>query len=445
MWRRRSGRAGVVAAVVLALAAPGAVASAWAADEPPVEVRVGAEAFSAPVPLGPRPLVSSDEALAQSLTRLGIGWFAGLYLDDGQPVLRTTRPDLDEPEATRAVRAVVEAGALSAREEFSHVRVEPATYSFGALHAWEKPLDQAFLAMDGAVFTDLDEQTDHIVLAYDPQRLPRRDVEALVERSDAPRDAVEILEHSPIVETSLRDRWGAAYGGIQVYNATTFDYCTLGFGASRDGVDGFVTADHCTSASGRVDGDPFYQPSYSAAWYVGRESVDRPAFTGDPCPPTRTCKYSDAVFVASPPGAGSGYGWVAHMTAPDDFTAFDGTVGAIVGDGNDLVGTAVAKIGSTTGKTRGTISRTCINTAGADNLVRLCQDSASVRAAAGDSGGPVVHDAGWPSKNTYLHGIVSGISEGEIYYSPIFGIQGELGPLSYLAPAGGTASGSAGR
>ena len=78
-------------------------------------------------------------------------------------------------------------------------------------------------------------------------------------------------------------------GGIEIQPQYTGN-CTLGFGARRNGVYGFVTNSHCTRYRNRVDGDRMRQEGS----LIGYETADAP---GRGCGPIwNSCYDADAAF-----------------------------------------------------------------------------------------------------------------------------------------------------
>jgi hypothetical protein len=98
----------------------------------------------------------------------------------------------------------------------------------------------------------------------------------------------------------------------------------------------------------------------------------------------------------------------------------------------------VSKIGATTGLTTGKVIRTCANLGSSQQGVRrayLCQATVEAGASFGDSGAPVFSPGERPGQ-VILHGILGGgnASEGLYFYSPMAGIEQELGALTTSTP-----------
>ena len=105
----------------------------------------------------------------------------------------------------------------------------------------------------------------------------------------------------------------------------------------------------------------------------------------------------------------------------------------ITGEGAATSG-PVNKVGRTTGWGQGNVTRTCTNTGvSGSNIVLLCQTWVENRNAVivqgGDSGAPVFRIDGGTNV-TLLGNLWGGNSSGtQFVYSPLSGIEGELGAL----------------
>src|SRR5262249_6262073 len=136
--------------------------------------------------------------------------------------------------------------------------------------------------------------------------------------------------------------------------------------ALRAGVKGFVTAAHCTAVRGVLDGTVFSQSTPDGSSRIGVEAVDPPFFTGNPCPPGRVCRFSDAAFAAYDSAALSAGGKIANPLL------WGTNIGTLVVDSNQprlsvtnaltgdpTLGSLVFKVGRTTGGTLGPLTQTC--------------------------------------------------------------------------------------
>ena len=287
----------------------------------------------------------------------------------------------------------------------------------------------------GVVFTDADETRGRVVVG-----VLDRGVEGLVRASAArfgvaARD-IEIVETEPIFQVAtLRDSTRPVSAGVQIRFSGFV--CSLGFNAIRDGVLGFVTASHCSDQQGTVDGTQYDQPlNQVPAEFIGTEIADpryRRNFSG--CPRGRVCRYSDSNFVDGDDNVDFALGTIAKTTGPNNGSLEVAGTFNIANEGMASVGHTANKVGRTTGWGQGVVTRTCTNTGvSGSNIVLLCQtfveNSSAVIVQGGDSGSPVFRIASGDNV-TLLGNLWGGNSSGTLFvYSPLSGIEGELGPLT---------------
>jgi hypothetical protein len=286
----------------------------------------------------------------------------------------------------------------------------------------------------GVVFTDADETRGRVVVG-----VLDSDIQGLVRASAArlgvSAQDIEIVETEPIFQVAtLREYLRPVPAGAQVRFSSYV--CSLGFNAVRDGVSGFVTASHCSTQQGKVDGTQYYQPlNQVPEELVGTEIVDPPYVrNGKGCPKGRVCRYSDSNFVQGAAAATFALGRIAKTTGPNNGSLE--VVGEFLIDGRGVAGVKqnANKVGRTTGWGQGVVTRTCTNTGvSGSNIVLLCQtfveNGSAVIVQGGDSGSPVfsINSNG----NAVLLGnLWGGNSSGTLFvYSPLSGIEQELGAL----------------
>jgi hypothetical protein len=287
----------------------------------------------------------------------------------------------------------------------------------------------------GVVFTDADETNGRLVVG-----VLDRDVEGLVRARlrvlGISSQSVDVVETEPILRVAtLRDKVRPVVGGLQIRFSGYL--CSLGFNAWRDGVEGYVTASHCSDQQGEVDGTLYYQPLNQVAdEFIGTEIAD-PAFfrNADGCPRGRKCRYSDSNFSDGDDAVAFTLGGIARTSGPNNGSLEIAGEFAIRAQGAATVGQTANKVGRTTGWTQGTVTRTCVNTGVlGSNIVLLCQDFVenTVRiVAGGDSGSPVFRMNAGGSNVTLLGNLWGGNSSGTLFvYSPIANIEHELGALT---------------
>ena len=262
-----------------------------------------------------------------------------------------------------------------------------------------------------------------------------------------PAEAALVEEMEPIhFESSIRDYHRPLVGGLRV---TWFDDdvhddfgCTLGFGAVREGVRGFVTNSHCSSTHFAQDNTFYWQPKINedVNRYVGHELVDPPPFDharDSRCPRGHACRYSDANFVSSPASVGIERGSIARP--PEDETSWDGTKFTIVAERYAVVGKKAVKVGKETGRSHGKVSAVCANFTLFNIYTYICQGSAPYNSERGDSGSPVfgpTRDDADSDLNVNLYGIHFASGGTKRYFSHISSVQSpatELGSLDTCA------------
>jgi hypothetical protein len=286
----------------------------------------------------------------------------------------------------------------------------------------------------GVVFTDADETSGRLVVG-----VLDRGVDGLVRgqlaRLGVSSESVDLVETEPIARVAtLRNKVRPVVAGLQIRFSQYL--CSLAFNAWRGSTAGYVTAAHCSTNQGAVDGTQYYQPLNQVAdEFIGREVAD-PAFfrSGAGCPVGRRCRYSDSNFSAGASAVGFTLGAIARTTGPNNGSLQIAGEFSISGEGAAIVGQTANKVGRTTGWTQGRVTRRCVNTGvSGSNIVLLCQDFVENNrqiVAGGDSGSPVfrINSSG---SVTLLGNLWGGNSSGTLFvYSPIANIERELGPLT---------------
>ncbi|MEM8960238.1 MAG: hypothetical protein AAGD38_02060 [Acidobacteriota bacterium] len=355
--------------------------------------------------------------------------FGGWYVDDrGQ--LNAFMTDLSTQ------------GARSLQRE--NIRLKQGRYNFRQLLDWKRDARSSVLATPGVLSLDIDESRNRIVVGVEKQA-SRSSVRSRLSTLELPADAVLIEEVEPVTfAATLHSYDKYRKGGLQIqyFDGFSTSNCTLGFVAYHEGTinpppgytnRGLVTASHCSSIQGVVDGMGFHHPTTAYSQFA-HELIDPGFFTGNGCPPGKRCRYSDAAFATYHPLRGSTAYSIArtqsrHRThgtltlnasKPSLTIARDETA-------NAPLGTWLNKIGRTTGWTYGPVDGTCLDINMPSNITFLCQNRVLAGGRPGDSGSPVFHWHG----NDYvtLHGVLWGTSSIHFVYSPLGQIEQELGPL----------------
>ena len=335
--------------------------------------------------------------------------------------------------AAIAVAALCNVGPIGAR-----VSAQPP---LEVLHQRLMPI----FDMAGVVFTDADEKTGRLVVG-----VLDRDVEGLVRARFAVLGVrsldVDVVETEPIFQVdSLRDSFRPAPAGVQIRYSNYV--CSLGYNAKRNvgnsTVNGFVTASHCSTNQGAVDGTKYYQPLNQVdGELLGTETVD-PAYKRKiaGCPPGRVCRSSDSNFVALASGVPFVLGSIAQTNAPNNGSLDVVGSFSITADGDisTAEGDTINKVGRTTGWGQGTLTRKCVNTGvSGSNIVLLCQnfvENANAQIVqGGDSGSPVFKITSGNSV-TLVGNLWGGNTDGTLFvYSPIEQTVEELGGVITTHP-----------
>jgi hypothetical protein len=250
------------------------------------------------------------------------------------------------------------------------------------------------------------------------------------------------------VPGTLSGRFAELQGGIQIayedVDRSEALSCTLGFIANsptRGMV--VVTNAHCSNDLGSTDGTVYGQPTttnnqFGTDWF-GQEVFDPALRYGWGC--WLGCRNSDANFVSTSVSGGSfaatrnyAFGKVARPIGPvvsisDTTTRLNTSVPqlSIVAEARpSVVGSAVHKIGRTTGWTRGTLTYYCRKERG-----YTCQDGANYVFRQGDSGSPVFrfYKNGTIGLIGIHHSRVSNFNYNQSVYSPLVQMRKDLGPF----------------
>src|SRR5262245_53738035 len=216
--------------------------------------------------------------------------------------------------------------------------------------------------LSGVVFTDADETRGRLVVG-----VLDRGVDGLVRgqlaRLGVSPDLVDLVETEPIERVAtLRDQVRPVVAGLQI--RFSHFLCTLGFNARLGSTAGYVTASHCSTKQGEVDGTEYYQPlNQVPGEFIGTEVADPSFFrSADGCPRGRRCRYSDSNFSAGDSAVSFTLGAIARTTGPNNGSLEIAGEFSISGQGPAMVGQTANKVGRTTGWTQGQVTRTCVNT-----------------------------------------------------------------------------------
>jgi hypothetical protein len=287
-------------------------------------------------------------------------------------------------------------------------------------------------------------------------------VRSFATQQGLPLAAVKTVVTPPIVKfASLTDWFRPAMGGVQIQFSDgpgLFD-CSLGlpvFSFSQAKW-GFLTASHCTAGTrGAMLGTWIAQPGGAVAWgdKIGVESMDRAMFgtlTDSRCSSGRTCRLSDAAFIAFDK---ADLGIIGRIIRPQNRCVGTSScdvgvlrktddIRVVLADASDpnfapMIGDVIEKVGRTTGWSSGALSLNCVNVKvtnddGTDSgMTIICQNLVLAASGPGDSGSPVFA-FNQTTGTAMFEGILwGGATDGSNFvYSPVSGIETDLGTFAY--------------
>ncbi|MEA2417276.1 MAG: hypothetical protein QOI58_3933 [Thermoanaerobaculia bacterium] len=403
-------------------------------------------AFAAtPEPKAPVTLDDQFSSVARIVPEFG-GMYAGnatleVYLTDVSPAKATA--------VRQAITMVFGAGAIPK----NGIHALPAKFAFQQLRQWYSAMTAIVSRTPGVTMTDIDEAHNRLLIGIEKETV-RAQVLAQLTKTRIPAEAValEVTTRVVPVTHTLQDRKRPVEGGYQIQRSGG-STCSLGFNAYMNtNVAGFVTASHCTPAPWAVDGSIWYQSVVVPANLVGTETADPPGFTCPPAYPGLMCRWSDTVFVKYSSGVPWGHGFIGRTTAittnwltPNISIDHSKPSFHIIAPPSQpfLVGLTLDKVGRTSGWSEGTISNTCADFTWSTrpNSELLCQYvvhcPSNGCAVEGDSGSPVFRITNLNKGYAELYGVLWARYFGShvwFIFSPITGVQADLGQLDYANP-----------
>jgi len=341
--------------------------------------------------------------------------------------------------AGRAAAAVVAAqdffashasafGAVAPMFKSSGIAVQPARYTFRQLYDWYQTLNRS-LGIPGITMGRIDASTNQVSIGVkDAATLSR--VAALAKASGIPDTAIAVSIVAPFhATTRLTDQVRPTVPGLQVSSLYPGRVCTLGytFHAVKtvspsvvESINYFVLPSHCTATFGVTEGTIVGQPNVGSV--IGHEVYDPPTTTG--CAPGRQCRRSDAALFQYDASVSTTFAKVAHAANGSTlmYPFFPGPYipYTITGMGPnnypDGLSRPLYKVGAVTGET---VTNSYANgysctdvplydQSGNDTGITLqCQETATLAANDGDSGGPMYVSSG-PNGTIYATGMLWG-------------------------------------
>lgn len=350
--------------------------------------------------------------------------FGGLFFDqEGHPNVY-----LLEPAAGTALQRIN-----------PDINILQGEFEYRELAVWRAGL-RSVLSFPGVVFLDLDERSNRVRIGVESVSRggPLDAIRQELGLRGVPDRAVIVEQTDPIHHmVTLRDRVRPVPGSMQIHFSNFL--CTLTFNADRSGVRGHLMNSHCTDQQGGVESTEYFQPTSSVdPVRISVEIADPEYFRGGECPRGRKCRYSDSAFADYDSDSTGEFGKIARTTFRDPL---EGSITiddndprfSVTGefDGDPAAGTELNKVGRTTGWTFGDVDSSCVdvNVFGS-NITQLCQTIVLAGVGGGDSGSPVFSWDG--ASSVTLYGILwGGNNAGTLFvYSPMHGIERELGTLT---------------
>jgi hypothetical protein len=396
--------------------------------------------------------VSQDPTPDQLAVAQAVPGFGGYFIDEaGAPTVYLTDP-ANRAEAEDALAAFLADRGFTA----SDLQVRQGEYDYIQLDSWYRQARPDAFAVEGIILGDVDEAQNRIRFGVVDAGAVAG-VQSVLAALGIPGAAAIVHERAPIATAAtLRDNHDPLVGGLQINFLNTGGVvsvsllCTLGFNAVIDGESSFITNSHCSNVEGGSETPTeYYQPlqdpdrdrianpenliateAHDPHWSISLDCFGSPALQ---------CRYSDAARAEYHAGIESSLGRIARTTRPS--TSLDDVVLDIDGEfrikaeqTRGVVGEIANKVGRTTGWTLGTTTETCVDVLALGTThIRLCQEIVAGVVAGGDSGSNVFRRKGGGS-NVVLLGVLWGGSvdeeNPEFVYSPMFGIERELGLLT---------------
>jgi hypothetical protein len=356
--------------------------------------------------------VMPEESIDGHFARLGqqLSGFGGFFFDDaGQlNVVLTEKHPVEEIQAAIVnvfgkdsfERAPTERNKEQPSDPLANIKIIEGKYSVLELLTWR---DQSIdiLSLEQVISLDMDEARNRIVVSH-TKEAKLETMQSFLKELGLPLEAFvfEVKNAVELFQGSVRDTFRPVPGGVQM-NFNSFNACTIGFNAVRNGVTGFVTNAHCIPSPRTT----FYQPFWPQG--IASSAFTPAPFANGPCPRFSLCTFSDSGFVNYATRDSFGFPvslpqsrsiarpllWNGQTNLPFGSARF-----SIFAQRNfPFRGEELDKVGRTTGWTFGVVTGTCVHTGVLGSTeTRLCQDFVTrsanqsfTIAGPGDSGSPV--------------------------------------------------------
>jgi hypothetical protein len=400
----------------------------------------------------PKPLQTLDDQFS-AVAKI-VPEFGGMYFGKNA-TLEVYLTDVNRAKTTAVRRAIADVFGAGAIPK-NGIHAMRARFAFAQLRKWYRTMTAVVLRTPGVTMTDIDEAHNRLLIGLERDSV-RTEVLAQLAKTRIPAEAVafEVTTRVVPVTHKLQDRKRPVEGGYQIQRSGG-GTCSLGFNAYRStNIGGFVTASHCTPSPWAVDGSTWYQNVVTPTNLIGNETVDPPGFM---CPlqyPGLICRWSDTAFVNYASGTQWGLGLIGRTTAittnwltPNIAIDHSKPSFHIIAPPSQpfLVGLTLDKVGRTSGWSQGVINNTCVDYQWSPlpNAELLCQYVVHCPnngcAVEGDSGSPVFRITNLNQGYAELYGVLWARYFGShvwFIFSPITGVQADLGQLDYAIPCPG--------
>ena len=311
------------------------------------------------------------------------------------------------------------------------IKIASVKYEFKQLSEWYNQVEDIAWEIEGVLSTDIDEVSNKVFIGVENQSAQQA-LESALATLNLPNDVLAIeIDEVVSPDVSLRDKHRPLLGGIEIQTRNG-GFCTMGFNAIRNGVNGFVTNSHCTRDQYRNTSDSIRQ----GGRVVGVEHAEAPITMIN----GRPYRWADVAFIRysnQNPGMMS-LGSIANAGYKNPNIMYSNSTKIDFKSYSPKVGQRIYKVGRTTGRTTGKIVRTCTNSrSSTSGIINRCQSRARTYdgqaiSQGGDSGSPVYayHYVSGVGYKIELLGINWGSSgsgwSSELIFSPMANIQWAL-------------------
>src|SRR5213078_4912061 len=258
----------------------------------------------------PTPMNQAQQAPDMAALTRALPGFGGLFVDHGVPTVYLT--DLRQQSLAEQLL-----GGFARTRGATGIRVLAGRFAYGDLDKWFQQVSNEAFAQGRVVFVDLDEAANRVLVGVE-HGSSHANIRSLAARLGVPVEALTVRDVEPIHQlATLQDQVRPVVAGLQI-NFPGF-LCSIGFNAVSNGQNSFVTASHCTTTQGGVEGTQYWQSlSSQPNSFIGTEVADpvyvRSKGKNSPCPKGRRCRLSDSARAAYAAGVSFTLGGIAQTS-----------------------------------------------------------------------------------------------------------------------------------